>query len=177
MQLEYCRSQTKNELEQILSLQEENLFKNISCETRSKEGFVTVEHSLDILERMNEVCPHIIVKHDEKVIGYALCMHPKFSNEIEILKPMFREINMVLPDKTTYMAMGQICIDKGYRKMGVFRKLYETMKNSVQSEFQYIVTEVDTKNIRSLNAHYSVGFVDLKTYSSKDQKWKLIILK
>ena len=39
-------------------------------------------------------------------------MHPKFSNEIDILKPMFKEINSVVPHDEKYMVMGQICIDK-----------------------------------------------------------------
>lgn len=175
--LVYKRASEIDELKQILDLQRQNLPSRLSQEDKKKEGFVTVEHSFDMLERMNQVCPHIIAKHDEKVIGYALCMHPKFSDDIEVLRPMFLQIDMALPDKTTYMAMGQICIDKDYRKMGVFRKLYETMKNYVRPEFNCIVTEVDAKNTRSLEAHYAVGFENLKTYSSNDQEWKLIILK
>ena len=41
------------ELEQILDLQQRNLPKNISQEEREKEGFVTVEHDLDLLRAMN----------------------------------------------------------------------------------------------------------------------------
>lgn len=176
MQLSYCRSKAKNDLEQILLLQEKNLLKNVSLETQSKEGFVTVEHTFDILERMNIVCPHIIAKHNEKVIGYALCMHPKFANEIKVLKPMFEQINAVLPNNIAHITMGQICIDRGYRKMGVFRKLYATMRKELRPEYDTIITEVDSKNLRSLNAHYAVGFFDLKTYSSEGREWKLIVL-
>lgn len=176
MQLSYCQSKTKNDLEQILLLQEKNIWRNVSPETREKEGFVTVEHTFHILERMNKVSPHIIAKHDEKVIGYALCMHPKFANEIKVLQPMFEKINKTIPNIISYIAMGQICIDEDYRKKGVFRKLYETMKKETQQEFDSIVTEVDSKNKRSLEAHFAVGFEKVKSYISGDKEWVIVIL-
>jgi ribosomal protein S18 acetylase RimI-like enzyme len=176
MELVFRPTTTKRELEQILELQQKNLYVNVPDEVKEKEGFVTVCHTYDILEKMHRVCPHIIAKDGDKVVGYALCMHPIFADEIEVLKPMFIEITSALPDHTTYLAMGQICIDADYRKKGIFRKLYETMKERIQPKFSAIVTEVDVKNTRSLNAHYAIGFKDLKTYSSGGQDWKLIIL-
>jgi len=176
MELVFGPTTTRRELELILELQQKNLYRNVPEEIKEKEGFVTVYHTLDILDRMHRVCPHIVAKDGDKVVGYALCMHPKFANEIEVLKPMFAEIDSVLSDKSKFMAMGQICIDQAYRKIGIFRKLYETMKEMIRPEFNAIITEVDVKNTRSLNAHYAVGFKDLKTYSSGGQDWKLIIL-
>jgi predicted GNAT family N-acyltransferase len=126
---------------------------------------------------MNDTCAHIIAKNDDQVVGYALCMHPKFAYEISVLRPMFEEIETLNPKMESYIAMGQICIDKAFRKMGLFRNLYQTMYTFVIPEFTYIITEVDAKNTRSLQAHYAVGFQDLKTYSSDGQEWKLIGLK
>lgn len=173
----YKRASERHELEGILEIQKRNRPDVISTREMLGEGFVTVSHTFDILERMNNTCPHIIAKDVDKVVGYALCMHPKFSCEIEVLKPMFHQISLTLSKKNSFMVMGQICIDRDYRKKGVFRALYETMKNGLQYEFDCIITEVDTKNSRSLNAHYAVGFEDLKEYSTGKQEWKLIILK
>jgi predicted GNAT family N-acyltransferase len=177
MEIEFCRSTTIDELNQILELQRKNLYNNVSEVEQVQEGFVTVVHTYVILKKMNDVCPHIIAKEKNKVIGYALSMHPKFSNEIPVLKPMFEEIKKIIPKNEKYLAMGQICIDKVHRKRGVFRKLYETMKITAQSEFDSIITEVDAKNIRSLNAHYAVGFTHLKTYYSGGRDWAVISLK
>jgi len=175
--IRYCRSKSDKELHQILELQQKNLFTNVSDEARKQEGFVTVIHTFDLLKQMNAACQHIIAKAGGKVIGYALCMHPCFSKEIEILKPMFYEIESVNPKPRNYIAMGQICIDIDYRKQGIFRNLYETMSDSLKPEFDAIITEVDSKNIRSLNAHYAIGFKHLKSYKSGEQDWELIILK
>lgn len=173
----YKRASDAEELDQILKLQLQNLSTRLSPAERQKEGFVTIEHTFELLDRMNAVCPHVIAKDEDKVVGYALCMHPKFADEINILKPMFNKIKATLADSISYIVMGQICIAREYRNKGVFRKLYETMKQAVQPEFDCIITEVDAKNTRSLSAHYAIGFNDLKTYSSGRQQWHLIILK
>jgi len=177
MEIKFTRCTSKSELQQILDLQQKNHLQNVNAEEKVKEGFVTVSHTLEILSEMNDACPHIIAKDQKKVVGYALCMHPRFGNDVEVLKPMFLEIDAVIPKGDPYMVMGQICIDKEYRRQGLFRKLYETMKNTLLPNFTSIVTEVDTTNLRSLEAHYAVGFEELKTYHAGGQDWKLIVLR
>lgn len=168
------RASSEADLRQILALQQKNLPGNMSSEEKKKEGFVTVSHTFEMLKNMNDACPHIIAKSYGTVIGYALCMHPKFADDIEILKPMFDEVEAIRPKIENHIVMGQICIDKAYRGKGVFRKLYETMRAAVQPKFKQIITEVDTQNIRSLRAHYAVGFKDMVTYRSNGQDWKII---
>ena len=173
----YTRASTEIELLEILRLQQQNLYDTVSFEERKKEGFVTVSHTLELLTQMNDTCPHIIAKASDTIVGYALCMHPKFGNSIAVLRPMFAEIDLVHPATEPFMAMGQICIDKNYRGQGVFRQLYETMKIELQSDYSSIITEVDAENTRSLGAHYAVGFSNLKTYLSDNREWKLLALK
>ena len=48
----YTQASTLKELEQILALQQQNLIQNISAEERKNEGFLTVEHDMDILKAM-----------------------------------------------------------------------------------------------------------------------------
>ena len=174
--IDYKRASQKNELEQILQLQRDNLPTVVSEEIKKTEGFVTVHHDFDILNRMNEACPHIIAVINEKVVGYALCMHPDFGDEIEVLKPMFAQLKQILGPEETYITMGQICIDKAYRRQGIFRKLYNYMIQELKPEFGCIITEVDAKNMRSLEAHYAVGFELLSRYASGGQDWELIRL-
>lgn len=176
MPITYGNVETKEELHQILALQKANLPDNISQEILSSEGFVTANHTFDLLLRMNDVCQHIIAKDGKKVVGYVLCMHSQFANEIEILKPMFAEIDSLPKATDNYMVMGQICIDKSYRRIGIFRELYKTMRESLP-EYDCIITSVDSENIRSLDAHYAIGFFDLKTFNAANRDWKLIILK
>lgn len=177
MNVIFTRCTTEKELQQIWDLQKMNLGANVKLEEKSQEGFVTVSHSLELLGEMNVVSPHIIAKDGDQIVGYALCMHPSFGDDIEILKPMFLEIAAIVPDPESYMVMGQICIAREYRKQGIFRKLYGNMRQAVLPQFKGIITEVDASNQRSLQAHYAMGFIDLKTYVSDGQEWKLIVLK
>jgi len=170
----YKRAQSNIELNQILELQQENYPTSVSEEERIKEGFVTVRHDFELLKMMNDKCPHILAVHNEKIIGYALCMLKEFKDEIEVLKPMFQQIKNCLKSNQTYMVMGQICIDKSYRKQGVFRGLYNYMKQQLRPEFDMVITEVDVANSRSLNAHYAIGFKSLHTYNSNNQEWALV---
>lgn len=162
----YKRVDSNQELDQILELQRTNIPSSISEDESKVEGFVTVHHNLEILKAMNEKCAHIIAKRNDKVVGYALCMLKEFKKNVEVLKPMFRQIDNCLNNDETYFVMRQICIDKQFRKRGIFRSMYEFMKQEMASKYDMIITEVDEENTRSLNAHYAIGFKLLHSYNS-----------
>lgn len=128
---------------------------------------------------MNDRCPHIIAKHNSKVVGYILCMVGDFRDDIPVLIPMFTEIDAALAlsqeNDLNYVIMGQVCIAKAYRKQGIFRGLYAFMKTELKHDFDAVITEVDAENTRSSNTHKAVGFEMLKIYTSGKQEWELII--
>lgn len=174
MDISYIKASSDDELLQILALQKRNAITSLSKEETEKEGFITVSHSFDMLQRMNDNCPHIIAKYNDEVIGYVLSMNPCFAEDIPVLAPMFKELENLRLGK--YLVMGQVCIDKNHRQKGVFRELYATMKREFKSVYASILTEVDRTNIRSLNAHRAIGFGLLKNYDSLGQNWDIIIL-
>ncbi|MFC5047958.1 GNAT family N-acetyltransferase [Aquimarina hainanensis] len=170
----YSRTTTEEELYQILQLQKKNLATAISTKEKQKEGYVTVIHDFETLKKMHLSEPHIIAKHNDTVIGYALSMTIDFREKIPVLAPMFTELEKYISQQTSYIIMGQICIDKAYRKQGVFKNLYHTMRSFLKDHYELLITEVATNNIRSLAAHHSVGFSTLSTYSSGGKNWELI---
>jgi len=170
----YKRANLDEELIQILKLQGANIPSSISKTEKKQEGFVTVHHDLGILKAMNDKCPHVIAKDNEKIIGYALCMLRGFKEDIDVLKPMFNRIDHCLPHDETYFVMGQICIDKAFRQQGVFKGLYHFMRQQLQLKYNRVITEVDVINTRSLNAHYAIGFETIYSYNSNNQYWEII---
>ncbi|RZS99566.1 GNAT family N-acetyltransferase [Aquimarina brevivitae] len=176
MDISYKKVTSTEELLQILALQQQNLPLVLSDDEKLKEGFVTVTHTMELLERMNAKEAHIIAKQGETVVGYALSMHPDFAKEIEVLKPMFTIITNQITSATSYLIMGQICIAKKYRSQGVFRNLYATMLKEFGEKYDMLITEVAAHNQRSLQAHYAIGFNDLVIYKSEDVTWHLIYL-
>jgi predicted GNAT family N-acyltransferase len=178
----YGVAESSIELKQILDLQHRNLPTNITKEEAREQGFVTVEHDLELLTEMNSPHPHIVARHDKKIIAYALVMLQKMEAKIPILVPMFEQINQIFYQGTLlrdakYFIMGQICIDKTFRGMGVFRGLYNEMSKRMSPHFEYIITEVAKRNQRSLKAHYKVGFKNIKEYQSDEgEDWVIVLL-
>ena len=62
------------ELQQILDLQRRNLARNLSKREVAEQGFVTVEHTLDVLRRMHALVPSIVARDGGELAGYALVM-------------------------------------------------------------------------------------------------------
>jgi len=175
--IHYKQADSRIELEQILQLQQANLPKNLTEAEIKAQGFLTVAHSLDLLEKMNSTFPHTLAVEGGELAGYALSMHPKFAHEIELLKPMFAQIDTIVQNSYRYMVMGQICVAKPYRGKGVFRGLYHHMRCYVTSDFDAIITEVAVKNTRSIQAHRAIGFKEIHRHWNGDKEWSLIVFK
>lgn len=171
----YKRVSTLDELEQIRTLQLQNSSQNITSEEKLQEGFVTVQHTVALLEQMNTACAHIIAKDGEKVVGFALVMLSSFRNEIEVLIPMFERIDSLVPVGKSYVIMGQVCVDKNYRKQGIFRGLYDYYKTQLQQEFDFLITEVAAVNLRSMSAHEAIGFKAIDSYEEDGIVWNIML--
>lgn len=178
--IQYSTASTEQDLRQILELQKANLPGNLSLDEIRSQGFVTVSHDFDLLAEMNAERPHIIAKKDDAVIGYALVMLQSFKERIPVLVPMFEQINSIeyggkLVADLDYFVMGQVCIAKNFRGQGVFTGLYEKMKKTMAADFQLLVTEVATRNQRSMKAHNKVGFKTIREYHEKaGEHWAII---
>ena len=49
--IQYKRASTTKELHQIIALQQQNLMENVSDEEKNKEGFLSVQHDLEVLTK------------------------------------------------------------------------------------------------------------------------------
>lgn len=169
-------------INQILALQQKNLKKNIDEIEKLDQGFVTVEHDVEKLNTMQNTINQIIATVDDQVVGYALSMTNNLKNLIPELKAMFELLdgltykNQKL-SSTKYYAMGQICVAKEVRGMGVFTKLYEEHKRQFKDTFDYLVTEVSLSNTRSMRAHEKVGFKVIHEYydPSNNDTWAVVL--
>ena len=179
--VQYCTATTEEDLRQILSLQQQNTEAAISSQEARSQGFVTVKHDFELLKALNEPYPHIIAKDASQVVGYTLVMLRKFAANVPVLLPMFQQLDgIVYKGKSlkdsTYFVMGQVCIAKNYRGQGLFKGLYHKMREEMADKFDYIITEVATRNTRSMAAHRKVGFDTAKIYSVEEgEEWAVVI--
>lgn len=168
------------DLYQILDIQKENHFSNLSKNTINDKGFVTVKHSFDDLEKMNSKAPQVIVKDKDVVVGYALVMLIEFKDLIPVLVPMFSVLDTINVNgkklsEYRYYLMGQICIKDNYKRKGLFKKLYLKHKEVFSSLYQFCITEVSSSNIPSMLAHRKMGFKIIHTFKDASDEWHILL--
>ena len=164
----------EEELEQILALQRTNLPAQLSAEELAADGFVTVEHTLDLLKRMHTMVPSIVARDGPSLAGYALVMPVECRLFIPILEPMFARLDSLGVARQRFYVMGQVCVGKRWRGMGVFDLLYQAHRRHLRSRFDCVVTEVAMRNIRSMRAHERVGFTVIDRYRDATDDWAVI---
>lgn len=178
--ISYELSKSPETLKQILELQYKNLEVQISADELKNEGFVTVHHDYDLLETICGEYGHMVANDQGKVIAYALVMLKEYGKSVPVLVPMFDLINqltyetLALKD-SPYLVMGQVCVDKAYRGQGIFYELYQQMRLNLSSSFDYIITEVATRNPRSIKAHAKLGFECIHNYVADEEDWDIIL--
>jgi L-amino acid N-acyltransferase YncA len=180
----YTTVSTAADVAEILQLQAANLPTALTAETMASQGFVTVRHEPSVLQRMNDEAPAVIAKAGGHVVGYALVMPRSHAVDVPILRPLFAVLETLswrgsaLRDNPRWFVMGQICVAEGCRGRGIFDGLYRTMAEQYGDRFDFTVTDVASRNARSLRAHQRVGFETLAVFTDHDtgEEWQVIAL-
>ncbi|MBB5621749.1 GNAT superfamily N-acetyltransferase [Pedobacter cryoconitis] len=164
---------------QILALQQENLYSAISAAQQQQQGFVFAEHNLALLKKMAGHLPQVIATFNNRVIGYNLAMHVSLRNELSSLIPMFNEFERCryrgeLLGSYNYMVGGQVCVHRDFRGQGLLNRLYQETKSKVGELYQLCVTEISTRNINSLKVHQRMGFEVIGTYRDEKELWNVV---
>jgi L-amino acid N-acyltransferase YncA len=166
--------ESDRDLEGILALQR-------ASRAPTRDGFVTVEHTLEVLRAMHALAPSVVAR-DERgdVVGYALAMPREARPWVPIIESMFAMIEGLPPTALSATAgarwyvMGQVAVAASHRGTGVFDALYAEHRARYRARFDVLVTEVSTRNTRSMRAHERVGFRTVVTYRDATDEWALI---
>jgi predicted GNAT superfamily acetyltransferase len=179
----YSTVTTDDELEQILALQKQNLAVGLTAEQIAAQGFVTVSHSFQDLKKMNAIEAHVIAKDNDRVIAYLLAMTAHARFDIPVLVPMFGMFEQVdyqnkkIADHR-YIVVGQVCIAEGYRGKGILDACYAAYKDHLKDKYEFAITEIATRNQRSINAHKRIGFETVHEYAAPDgEEWNIVVWK
>lgn len=177
----YILSRSDNELTEIIDLQKRNLLYNLPEEEQKSQGFLTVSHSLEDLKKMNGYERNLIVKEHDKIVGYLLTMTKKSRMDIPILISMFAIFDLLLYknkpiSEYNYLVVGQVCIDKNYRGLGILDKAYAEYKAYFKPKYDFAITEIATNNERSINAHKKIGFLEIHRYTDpRNTEWSIVV--
>lgn len=173
---------TDIEIEQIKLLQEKNLRQNISDQEADSQGFLTASYTMEYLKKMNASFPSVIAKDGDKIVGYAMVTTHEVKEGHDLLKDLFNNIERCsyegrLLKGTRFVVVGQLCVAKEYRGQDLVTRMYDFFADAVKEQYEYMATDVDCDNHRSLKAHAKAGFqvIDSLIYGGK--KWDIVIRK
>lgn len=180
MEIVFEIAATEQHFAQILQLQKQNLFREISEAQQAQQGFVFAEHTMPLLKMMAAHLPQVIALSDGKVIGYNLALAVTLKHALPSLEPMFIAFEQSQykgrPLGTYhFMIGGQVCVDKDFRGQGLLRKLYYETRNRLPPGYQLCVTEVAVRNDISLKAHEKMGFEVVSTYHDGTELWNVVV--
>ena len=182
MSVQITRVASDADVQGILDLQQANLKKNLTPEAIDSQGFVTLEHNFEIMRKMNNAVPSIIAKDGDKVVGYALVMLPSFKNDIPALEGLFESITKITYKGKNlatynYVVVGQLCVGMGYRGIGLVNTMYANYKEILQYDFDMAITDISSKNPRSVKAHEKAGFQVVHTFYDEhaQENWLVVV--
>jgi GNAT superfamily N-acetyltransferase len=171
---------TTEHFEQIISLQNQNLYKLLTAEQQDKQGFVFAEHTVEVLQEMASQIPQVIALYQNKVIGYNLGMTAAMEKQLPSLEPMFREFHKsmyrgkVLTSYRFFVG-GQVCVDKDFRGLGLLSKLYNATAGLVANDYELCITEIAVRNANSLKIHQKMGFEIAGTHRDEFGDWYVVV--
>ena len=169
-----------DELAGILTLQRANIKSNITETEADSQGFVTAQYDVDFLNAMHKESPSIIAKDGDKVVGYALVTTKKTMPNHPLLNDLFIVLEKIeykgtCLQQVNYVVVGQLCVAKDYRGMGLVQKMYGHFRETFATVFQCCITEVVRNNPISLKAHLKTGFTIINSLSYGEAKWDIVL--
>ncbi len=178
--MEITLARHPSEIQEILKIQRENHVDKLPDQLKIQNGFVTAVHRFEDLEKMNAQTKQVIAKVNNEVVGYALVMPKEFKDLISVLLPLFEMIERIEYEgrklsELNYYVMGQICIQSGYRRQGIFTKLYQKHKEQFSNYYDYCITGVSSSNLPSIKAHEKIGFKTVHTFRDHLDEWNIIL--
>jgi ribosomal protein S18 acetylase RimI-like enzyme len=160
------------DLDALIALQRNNHRDVVGRDAARSQGFVTVVHTKETLRAMNALLPSIVCREGDAVVGYALSMAPACRTLLPILAPMFAVLDTLSLGR--FYVMGQICVAEEHRGRGVVDLLYREHRARFAVDHDRVVTEIATRNVRSMRAHARVGFRPIHVYRDDVDEWAIV---
>ncbi len=147
-----------SDINEVLQLQQQNLFRNLSLE-ELKNGFVTTPFTQAQIEEIIEQDGLFVgVDTQQRIIAYVFAGSWEYFSQWEIFNVMtsrfpklaFQNIPITTINSFQY---GPICIHKDYRGQGIINEIFETMRMVFIKKYPISVTFINSINKISERAH------------------------
>ena len=146
------------DIEKVLELHFKYQIDSIKEEDK-KDGFITTaftkEQMIDLITLEQGL---FIAVNDEKVVAYVMSASWKFLSRWPMFAFMVEDLHNLeyLGQKLTVQnsyQYGPVCVDKEYRRSGVFEQIFDFARENMTKKFPILVTFINKINARSYEAH------------------------
>jgi hypothetical protein len=175
------RFATKENLPEIKKLQDINHYRNLTPEQMAKNGFVSLETDIPMLEKILDDNFILIAKSKDNIVGYELPLTLKRANESPLIVPfvdMLLDITYQGKKISEYKTVigGQICVVNAHKGAGLAVIMHDKFTDKLAEKYDLLVTEVSNKNMRSITASTKkLGFELVKEYEAEGRQWYVIL--
>ena len=168
---------TTNDINGILSLQEKNLYRNLSDSERQK-GFVTTPFTPNQIEDIMQQNGTFIAENEDNVIvAYAFAGSWAYFQQWEIFNVMVSRFpklgfhgNAITTENS--FQYGPVCIDEAYRGKGLLNQLFEELRIEFLKHYPISITFINKINAISEKAHTkNLGWEIIDTFEFNSNRY------
>ncbi|MCI5055944.1 MAG: GNAT family N-acetyltransferase [Flavobacteriales bacterium] len=145
-----------SDIKNVIKLQSKYLFSNLNDDER-KNGFVTTPFTVEQIQAIIEQNGLFVAEDDKEIIGYAFAGNWNYFKQWQIFQLMISRFSKldfkVKVNEENSFQYGPICIDKAYRRSGLFQRLFEEMRLEFRNRYNTSITFINAQNPVSLHAH------------------------
>lgn len=178
--IEIRKAKDNKDIDGILTLQKQYLMGAENLRKDWSDGFVTLQHTPEILWDMIAESPQMVAVVNSEIVGYNRSMYPQMSTVFPILESMLAAFKDVYIDgrrmtEYSYVIGGQCCVSEDHRGKGLLERLYRSTRKEIETPCDFCVTEIARNNPRSLKAHLKFGFQVVHEYPGKEHVWDIVL--
>ncbi|MFK7770481.1 MAG: GNAT family acetyltransferase [Saprospiraceae bacterium] len=151
------RLATTHDIHQVMALQKENLFANLS-ESEREDGYVTTPFTYAQIREIIGQKGLFVTEMKGEIAAYVFAGSWKYFSQWKMFKVMIASLPKLIFDgkrlntQNTFQ-YGPICIHKKYRGNGILESIFEKMRLEMVKKYPISITFINKENKRSLFAH------------------------
>ncbi len=148
---------TRKDIQGVLAIHKKYHIDTIA-EADKSDGFVTTSLDEELLTELIAADGLSVAVENETIVGFLMSASWEYCSKWPMFQFMIGDLEKLeylgrkLTTTNSYQ-YGPICIDKSHRGKGVLEGLFEFSRRVMQEKYPILVTFVNSKNTRSVNAH------------------------
>jgi len=166
----------------VFALQERNLGRNLSEVEQQQYGFVSLETPPELLKEVIQENGITVARSLGKIVGYVIPLTVEEAKQLPLLNPFLSRFKKITYggkplNEYTFCVIGQICVDRNFRRRGVSEKLYAAFGTRLSAKYELAVTELAERNVASSRTHEKSNLHVVDRYPSEDgEVWLVEVL-